>query len=211
MAFLPVGDTSATDPARDVRQRRVWTAWRRHYGGKPLQHGTALTLPAASHNRPPPTAAGRGKGGPQAHPAGTRQRPSGDPLLPASSAGCGRRRSLTAVLRPVDPAEQVEVAYSQRRHLSVAHVGVGQERDCQPVPAGGRREVVDLLASQGDLLAAHQSRQWHAERGIAGQLLIRVGPAPTPRPQDAHRRAVCGHRESITANGICAAQNQDPT
>jgi hypothetical protein len=90
MSFLPLGDTSATDPVRDVRQRRgCGTAWRRHYGGKPLQRGTALTLPAASHNRHPPGCSGSGEGWAEGPSRRDAQRPSGDPLQPASSARCG--------------------------------------------------------------------------------------------------------------------------
>jgi hypothetical protein len=63
------------------------------------------------------------------------------------------------------PAQQVEVAHPQRRHLPVAHAGVGQEQDGQPVPAGGRGEGVNLRVGEKDLLAAHgqgQDQRQHA-------------------------------------------------
>jgi hypothetical protein len=91
----------------------------------------------------------------------------------------------------------------------IARIDAGSQRREGRAASSLRRHR--LLAREEDLLAAHRSRQRHAERGVAGQLLIRVGTAPIPHPHDAHRRAVCGHHEPITVNGISAAEGQDST
>jgi hypothetical protein len=64
-----------------------------------------------------PAAVGRGKGGPQAHPEGT-QRPSGDPLRPEPSAGCGAVSSpqRTARMGPrIPPSESAHSPQSPQK------------------------------------------------------------------------------------------------
>ena len=105
------------------------------------------------------------------------------------------------------PAQQVEVADPQGRHLAVAHAGAGQEQDGQPVTAGSRGQVVDLRAAEEDLLPAHRPRQRHADRRVASQPAVAHRRAQNQRQ---HPVGVAHGRRALPRSGQLATQEATP-
>jgi hypothetical protein len=69
-------------------------------------------------------------------------------------------------------AHEVQVTHPECGHLAVPDAGVGEEQEDESVAAGGLGQLVDLLAREEDLVAAHWSDERHADRRVAGQSAV---------------------------------------
>ena len=131
------------------------------------QQATASTPTAAPTSQ---CSSSSGRGGPQAHPAGTRQRPSGDPLQPASSAGCWAA-SLADCGPPTPSIVRPESADApQNAHSSPSTVNHTQRYIRWSAACRGRAAQVDPTV---EIMSVFTT---------CAQVTTAFGPTRTPRP-----------------------------